>query len=289
MKLIITTLLILSCAKPEIQPIPPVSNDADLVREKLTSLLDDAITQSESREGWLVDDTCDAMMWTSLFGTATKSFINISAAESETEPGRFYRTRQKTCWVKGREKQRSGSTWSRDMSIAFLIYLYSQGDLETIERHIEYGEENGWIMGDGYITRTAYSPALISLWYQTAKALGHNYGYLPVDNLYKSGLIDYEAHLQMLFIFHSGELNGGISNAMADRILEHSGRLPNLPFYEFLRAKYFGGIDDSASLCLRDDSVVGDYVRCHDKPCELAEEIFVCGLVAKFLYDSEGK
>ena len=105
-------MLILSCAKPEIQPIPPVSNDAELVREKLTSLLDDAIKQSEGREGWLVDDTCDAMMWTSLFGTATKSFINISAAESETEPGRFYRTRQKTCWVKGREKQRSGSTWS---------------------------------------------------------------------------------------------------------------------------------------------------------------------------------
>ena len=32
-------LVILSCAKPEIQPIPSVSNAMELVREKLTSLI----------------------------------------------------------------------------------------------------------------------------------------------------------------------------------------------------------------------------------------------------------
>lgn len=276
---IATLLVLFSCST--VKPVKPASSDLELVKIKLTSLLDEAFEKS-NKHGWLVDDTCDAMMWTSLFGTATKNFVDMTAAE--TEPGKFYRTTEKTCWIEGREKQRSGSTWSRDMSIAFLIYLYSQGDLETIERHIEYGEYTGWIMGNGELSRTVYSPALISLWYETAKKLGHDYGKVKISNIYTKGLDDYQAHLQMLFIYHSGELNGEISNVMLDRIREHSSRLPGLPFYEFLRAKYLGNISVSVSMCLDDDLVVGDYVRCHDKPCELAERIFVCGLVAKFLY-----
>ena len=41
---------------------------------------------------------------------------------------------------------------------------------------------------------------------------------IDIGNTYKSGLVDYEAHLQMLFIYHFGELHAGITNNMLDRI-----------------------------------------------------------------------
>lgn len=276
-----------SCAAGN-SSVEPETDQLELMQDKMLSLHEKALPLAVENEGWLVDDTCDAMMWTSLYGTATVDFINIEAAESETEPGRFYRTRQKTCWVKGREKQRSGSTWSRDMGLSLLIYLYSQGDLETIKRHIEYGKSTPgprWRMGEGRWARIYYSSALKSLWYQTAKKLGYDYQVLRLPNTYFKGLKDYEAHLQGLFIDHMGELYGEISDVMVSRILEHSSRLPDMAFYEYLRAKYLGNTSRIVDMCLSDTGFSGDYVRCHDKPCELAEQIFVCGRVTKFLFE----
>lgn len=282
MKILYLTFLLLSCASPDVKPVEPDSNRLEELKSQQRRLIETAIPLLNDH-GWLVDDTCDAMMWTSLFGAFADVSIDISAAESETDPGKFYRTTEKTCWVEGREDQRSGSTWSRDMSISFLIYLRSQGDLETIERHIAYGEANGWIMGDGAKSRTVYSPALISLWYKTAKVLGHDYGKLEISNIWTKGLDDYQAHLQTLFIYHLGGLDGAISDTMLARIREHNERLPGSTFYSALRAKYDSGIDAVVNRCISDKRLLGDYVRCHGKPCGLAEQIFACGIVIKHL------
>jgi len=169
------------------------------------------------------------------------------------------------------------------MSLGFLNCLIQQKDLPAIERHIAYGEENGWKMGEGAPQRIYYSPALIGLWYKAARILGHDYGYTEVPNVYAKGLTDYQAHLQMLDIYLRGKLDGKISSRMRDRLREHHSRLPRSHFYAAINAKYSGTNNDILDTCLGYDEPIGDYVRCDNEACELAEKIFTCKMVLETL------
>lgn len=281
MKKLFLTLLLISCSKPTVEPVEPETAPLEQLQDRLVKLLEVAFTLTD-KNGWLVYDSCDSMLWSAKFGTSTVDYVNISAAEKPST-GKFYRTPSQTCF----EENRSASTWSRDMSLGLLAFLISQGDLATIERHIEYGEANGWIMGEGAKSRTVYSPALISLWYKAAKTFGHNYGKIEVENVYTKGLTDYQAHLQMMDIYINGRLDGRISEVMLARIIEHSDRDTNSSFFRVLRSIYQGPIEPAVSICLDDDAPIGSHVRCDGEPCELAEEIFSCGILTKFLHDGE--
>lgn len=277
LKLLITTLLILSCAKPTIEPAHPMSEKTQAIGEKLQELR--AKAKEISLNGWLVSESCDAMLWSAISNIGNADYFRFELAEDENKPGKFYRTQSKDCY----ELAKSGSEWSRDMGLALLIYLYLQGDLKTIERHIAYGEANNWVMGKGLISRTYYTSALQSLWYKAAKKLGHNYGMVIVQNVYWKNLVDFEARLQAFDIFLNGEIDGAISETMFARVAEHSKRIPASGFYAFVKGKYSGGISRSVDICLDDSNIVNDYVRCDGEPCELAERIFTCQLVYNFL------
>jgi len=269
MKLLALTFILISCSKVLPSPRNEVVLDTSLVREKLAELELEAESLSDEN-GWLVSKSCDSMLWSG------KACLNITDLESAGVDGRYYRTPSKTCFA----DTRSASSFSRDMSLGLLNCLIEKKNLAAIERHIEYGDENGWIMGEGAINRTYYTPALIGLWYKAARVLGHDYGYTEVSNVYPSGLTDYQAHLQMLFIHLTGTLeNGQISDSMRNRIHEHSDRIPTSGFYAALSARYGGPVDSAINLCLDDDNQVGDYVRCDDENCELAERIFTCKLL----------
>ena len=260
MKYTILYFLLISCSK-----VTPVVSDGDrsAIKLKIFELENSAKTDSN---GWIVSESCDAMLWT---GKACLEKTDLLAAEDN---GKFYRTPDKRCF----EDQRSGSSWSRDMSLGLLHCLIQKKDLAAIERHIDYGNKHHWIMGDGLKSRTAYSPALIGLWYKAARKLGHNYRYAEISNVYPKGLVDYQAHLQMLDIYLRGKLNGKISNIMLRRIIEHANRLPDSIFYHLLRLKYDSSHDFDLSVCLDDNHSVRDYVRCDGEHCELAERIFSC-------------
>lgn len=280
MKKLLILLLILSCSKPTVEPVQPESNRLEELQTKLVSLIEESLPLLDEN-GWLVSKSCDSMLWSAKYGTATTG-INIIVAEKD-ETGKFYRTPSKTCF----EENRSGSTWSKDMSLGLLAYLIAQRDLETIERHIAYGNSTGWIMGEGAKSRTVYSPALISLWYKAARVLGHDYGYIEVGNIYAKGLTDYQAALQMMDVYINGILDGRISETMLDRIIEHSDRDLDSRFFHILRGIYSGPIDLAINSCLDDSLSGGESVRCDDEPCELAERIFACGIITKFLHDGE--
>ena len=133
-------------------------------------------------------------------------------------------------------------------------------------------------MGDGVISRTFYTPALRGLWRKAARKLtGDKHG-VEWPNTYPAGLTDFTAHLQMLDIELRGRLDGAITSKMVDRIKEHSARIPSSVFYAVMSDRY-AGTDRATALCLDDDNVVGDYVRCDGEACELAERIFACNLL----------
>lgn len=244
----------------------PVEQKADLhYEERILNELEDKARELTDKNGWLVHESCDSILWT---GRACLSETDLAAAETS---GKFFRTPSKQCF----DEKRSGSSWSRDMSLGLLHCLIINKDLAAIERHIEYGERHSWVMGDGLKSRTAYSPALIGLWYKAARKLGHNYHYLEVPNLYPAGLKDYQANLQMFFIYLTGKLDGEISSRMLRRIIEHSNRVPSSPFYSALKLKYNGIFD--GNICSHDSINNNvDYLRCDGEPCELAEAIFAC-------------
>jgi len=270
----------ISCSSPKNKQVDSSKDRLAELQENQNFLINEMMKISDSKNTWLVDKSCDSMMWSALAGTSLKGYFDYSLAE---EDGKFYRTQYKNCYPED-----SKSSWSRDMSLALLIYLYSQKDLAAVERHIEYGENNGWIMGEGVKSRTYYTPALISLWYKVAKTLGHDYRKFIIPNVYTKGLIDYQAHLQMLDIYLNGELDGAISDGMLSRVREHSSRLPSSNFYDAIRSKYLGDFSRVIGRCISDEHLVGDYVRCDNEPCELAEQIFACGIITKFM-DKKGK
>jgi hypothetical protein len=265
MKNLIITLLLLSCAKPEISPVEPIPDRLEELQEAQDKRVEKAIEIAETKNTWLVSESCDSMMWSALFGSQLEGYFKFYLAESEVETGRYYRRPSHDCF----DTESSGSTWSRDMGLSLLIYLYSQGDLESIESHIAFGESTSpvWVMGDGLITRTPYSPALIGLWYKAAKALGHDYGVVIIPNRYDPGKIDYSAHLEILDVYLNGELDNGITYPMLARVSEHSNRVPDSVFYEVIRAKYKGNTVRATDMCLSDDVRDIDYLRCDGEPC----------------------
>lgn len=270
MNFLILTSLLISCSK--VQPVPHEQDTRAI--EAQIAYLETRAEQLADENGWLVSKSCDSMLWS---GKACLQTTDLTAAESST--GQFFRTPAKTCF----EESRSGSTWSRDMSLGLLNCLIEKKDLPAIERHIQYGDENGWIMGEGAPNRTYYTPALIGLWYKAARVLGHDYGYFETPNVYAKGLTDYQAHLQTIFIHIAGKLDGHISNRMRNRLKEHSSRIDNSPSYAAVFAKYGGSIDRALDLCLSDNNVVNDYVRCGGEACELAEQIFACKILLETL------
>lgn len=281
MKNLFLTLLLISCAKPTVEPVEPVSDRLPEVQEKLVELFEEGIAIADTKNTWLIADSCDSMMWSSLFGSQLEGYFKYELAEDKEISGKYYRTQDQDCFADAR----SGSTWSRDMALAFLVYLYSQGDLGAIEAHIAFGESQGWIMGEGARTRTIYSPALIGLWYKAAKSLGHDYGVIIVQNEYSAGKVDYQANLQMLDIYLNGIIDGAITETMLARVLEHSDRDSDSRFFHILRGIYQGPIEPAIDICLDDDERIGSHVRCDGEQCELADRVFACGILTKYLYE----
>lgn len=296
MKFLVLIFLLLSCGKVESTPVDidlgPVENRIEELAQRAADLVDG--------NGWLVSKSCDARLWTA---KACLDSTDFSAAMIGEQ---YFRTPSKTCysnflvWKKLKVKRdaeldkelkaeitakmkaikhKSQSTTSRDMELGTLSCLVERRDLTAIEDHIEYGSDNAWIMGEGLITRTPYSLALIGLWYKVARVLGHDYGYTEVGNIYPKGQIDYQAHLSMLDIYNRFRMDGKISKIMLARINEHADREPECGFYQSMKSKFSGDLQPAIDICLGESKC--SYVRCDEEleKCRLAEQIFSCRII----------
>jgi hypothetical protein len=125
---------------------------------------------------------------------------------------------------------------------AMLAALY-KGDLATLERLVRYGKRNNWIMGDGDITRTYFTPNLRKTLADLVYMLGGEDHYVmrkyPIK--WTKGLRGFESHLQMLHIFLRTKINKKINEQMLARIHEHYGRNPSNALFSFLYHKYEDG------------------------------------------------
>lgn len=282
------------------------------LRSRYQQALDEALSLRNPANGWLVED-CDGMLWTGVYAASSGvREVNVGAAEYPDQPGRFQR-RPAGCPVAATDT--TGSTWSRDMGIGLLAYAWRHPDLALLERHIAYGHAHNWQMGeplgDG---RSVYTPSMIGKVFETAFALGGGDDanrFWP--DLYPMGLTDYQAHLQVMSIWHRGEVDtvirtkgehpspGGITddssspkharlplNVSDDALSilkEQAARDPRDPLFQATLGTYTGDMGPAITACLADDWYCGEYCRAGDGATErqvtLAGWIFACDLVLR--------
>lgn len=264
-------------------PLPPRALDlVTAYKERLAF----ALSKTDSH-GWL-ESECDAALWNGKFSCGGGN-PDLTAAEYPDEPGRFNRKPLPGC---GPQFGNSRTTWSRDMGMGLMAHAWCKKDLPLLNRHAAYGEKKNWVMGsplaDG---RVVYVPSTIGTLYGVIWASGGQ------DNpsrlfpqVYPSGLNDYTAHLQMINIWLWGEINEAkgvlqvqdISREMYARIVEHSDREPECPFYQYMRGIYDGDLGRAVETLMAREFPQCEYGR-EDFGNKTAEWLFVAKLTLKKL------
>jgi|GEM_PF-5054479 len=282
MKHLLTILLLSSCSTSQVKPSKVYDlTDALFVRDNLIE------TVQKDSEGLSVEvkKDCDGMIWQGQW--CAVNGCSIDSYEDSSRNGKFYRRPEPRCWVEENKDQRqdASSDWSRDQfSCGLGIYGLVAKDLNMFERHIQYGQDNLFVMGEptlskGYDPRVVYTPNVRAYLYHASYSLGgkKHSGY-NWPSTYPKGKTDYHAHLQLCSIFARGLSDGKINNQMAARIQEHYKRDKTDLWAALLWGKYSGDYDRIYGLCSNPKLVVPSYVRC-DKTktdCKKMHKAFIC-------------
>ena len=273
--ILLITLILFSCAeeKPKKNITPQIAKLKILYKNRRATA--DRLKDSN---GWLVRNSCDAMLWAAKAGTTDCEGFFPEAAERE--PGRFGR-REKPCWNEIEGDVGSKSTWSRDMFIGGLLpFILKCKKIDMLNRHIEYGKEHKWKMGfPSFESRVYYNPQIIGTIYSIKRFLMNQDNVeSPIPLFLPSGLTGYERHLQAMHIWlrsHTEEMTF-IKKA---RIEEHYEAEPTNPLYAFMNDSLTGNYKHTISLLLDPENRLSSYVRCEGEPCPVAEWLFVANLV----------
>lgn len=296
--------VIFGCAKWTKQKHDPapdnrLQNLSALYEEKLA----EALEIRDQDTGWLSRNDCDGMIWAGKYAASRGvDDVNIEAAEYPGVPGKFGRRPDPWCWNQEQGDVGSKTEWSRDMFIAGLLpYAWLKQRRDILERHAAYGKENNWQMGEPLADgRVLYTPSVIAVLHKAIIGLG---GFSSSSalwpDIFPSGLVDYQAHLQIMSIWVQGEiadkLDEGdaipsdgtdhdkvpanaltVSDTMYNRLEEHAARQPDCPLYQAVYGMYTGDMAPALNSLLGLSSC--DYLRCHDDQCFLADWIFAASL-----------
>lgn len=304
-------LAILSCGQPGNEPKnPDDTSRLPALKDRYAAALIEAQGLRDAH-GWITTEDCDAMLWTGKYAASTLvEGVDIGAAEYPEQPGRFAR---RPLDIPCTSENPEWSSWSRDMGTGLMAYALRKHKLDILERHAAFGEAHLWSMGEPLgDARAVYTPSFKGKLYQTIWALGgkDNINRLWPD-FYPSGLVDYQAHLQVMNIWQRGEISKiqpssadshqgepvvddpggpappqntliGIDNQMLDRLREHAERDPRDPFFQAVYSQYTGKAASAYDALLAGDGYAGEYVRCENqRACFLAAWIFAADIVIR--------
>jgi len=248
--LILSLLLVISCGSRHKKETPkkPYADPSKIeeLQEKFT-LYKNLIKEHQDEYGFISSD-CDALLWSSLVSIAGVE-VRIEAAKDEN--GRWYRTPKKDCFSSGRSK----STISRDMLLGIYWHAYYGRKSELSKNLIDYAVENRLQMGEGDQSRIFLTPNMLGLLADINSKLGYNKYFIlrgiPKD--FYPNLIDFEAHLQVLYILLAGKVTGSISDAAKMRLIEHAARQESNILFQFAVRLYTDGQYEKLIDSLLDD------------------------------------
>jgi hypothetical protein len=197
---------------------------------------------------------CDGLLFTSLLVAAGLN-QDIMQAESDTEPGRWYRSAAHDCYPTGQSR----SDISRDMLLGLSLALWQKGDGAAVNRFLLYSQKNKGILGnaiDGEELAGAatMSPSLLSLYSELDFLLNGrtsaNRGYFP--ELGKS-FVGFEAHLMALRLVLKSSLYGGLIESDFDLIANHVSQQPQNALFQAIYHAFTDGDGSKAADVLLDE------------------------------------
>ena len=249
MKYLIFLLLLVSCRRVHLNK--KTSNPtAELVAKKHTYC---ELSKPEYELNDYVVSKCDGVLFTGLHAIGC-DYASISLFEDN---GRWYRDPEHKC---GPTHGGASSTISKDMLTGILTYMWWSKDLAAINRMIEYGKANSWVMGECVdtvttISKCIMSPGQISLLYdmQAGLKLGTGTTTSSADGSSDANT-GFAAHLDILFILLPGSVHNAISDSELQTLKEQSERQPKNALYQAAYHKFKDGDQTIAISLLQDIS-----------------------------------
>ncbi len=147
-KLLAFILVFLSCSNPGTK-----DPDKDLI-EVLKYRV--GVYKDLGPTGFISTEYCDSLLFSALNAVARNERIDIEDAQGE--PGQWFRRPSKDCYP-----ENSKSTISRDMLLGVILYAVHFNEPNILDDLWDYGEANNWVMGEGVIDRTLFTPTMIAL------------------------------------------------------------------------------------------------------------------------------
>ncbi|SMF03248.1 hypothetical protein [Pseudobacteriovorax antillogorgiicola] len=213
---------------------------------------------------------CDGLLFSSL-GVVGGLDIDLSQAESQVEPGRWYRSAGQDCFDTGR----SESSISRDMLIGLAVALLQAQDLSAVERIIAYAEDNNGIIGEAsnredQFGRAFMTPSLEAIYHELRFRLGgidsDRRGYIP--DLTK-GQRGFKAHLQGLGMLLRVQFYGGLFAQDVEILQELANSQDRNSLFLALYGGLTDGDGDAAASALLDTEIFpSDRLPSSEDRCE---------------------
>lgn len=187
---------------------------------------------------------CDSVLFTSLcLASGGCVGTDIYQAESDKEPGRWFRHAVHDCFDTGE----SSSDISKDMFAGLAFALDGAAKL----RVKQYGESNNWIMGRGPITRTYLTIPLRWQFTDVTQTSSDDDSWLPFP--INTG---YRAHLDVLSILLRAMSRGNKTTQIELEYLKRQrNRVPSNALFQAAYHKYADGNQERAAAILLDEKV----------------------------------
>lgn len=196
--------------------------------------------------GWL-SPKCDGLLFNSLAAYAGSPVNPLLAEEA---PGRWRRYPNFELCKPG---SGSATTISRDMFRGLFIYLLKTQNVDAMRRIVQYGEANGWMMGEGTdptttFSRTYFNPLIRN---QLKRMIDNTEPMLEEVEVAS----DYEAHLEVLKIYTESLIYGKIDEWDLKTLKYYAENYPRNALFQALYHKFTDGDQDDAISILLDESL----------------------------------
>lgn len=239
--LVLTLLACSACGyfRRDQEPKEPVATEAPQALLDTGSLYCQLSRPAYQAKGY-VHSRCDGAGFTSLYAIGCEG-VDLSVFTDED--GKLWRSHGRDCFANGDSKSES----SRDMWMMRMIAAWEQQDLAWVNQAIAFGEANNWVICEAIdqaykIGRCTMSPTLYGLLYDMRSRLKGQTLSLTRDS--DDGLPehhDFEAHLDVLRIYLSGEVKGGITKAEKSLLEIYAKREPKNALFLAVWHRYSDG------------------------------------------------
>ena len=240
----------LACGKKDNEPKPSVLT-SEYAELKAKADLYCELSYPSYQELGYVHSKCDGSGFTSLHAVACNAVTPIDLSVFSDAKGKLYRDPKHECFETGE----SASESSKDMALMRMVAAYVQNDKAWVDSFHAFASSKNWVICDAKdeatrISRCVLSPALISLLKAIHKAnKGEDPGQPFTEPTEVHGILDsvipltkgYQAHLEVLKIWLSGHVYGGLTDYQLKILELQADREPENALFQAAYATYNDG------------------------------------------------